>query len=136
MTEGSGKAKPGRLVRGIPTGTAQERRPRRRSPQKAFSRTKEQRDQSNKLSELEWDCAHELDRGVSEQAITVCEELDNPDDAEMLATLEAANLKPATPEPHEQMLSIYTRAGRADLAKAEQQKLDQLAKSSKNSDHD
>jgi hypothetical protein len=30
------------------------------------------------------------------------------------------------------MLSIYTRAGRADLAKAEQQKLDQLAKSSKN----
>jgi len=136
MTEGSGKAKPGRLVRGIPTGSAvQERRPRRRS-QKAFSRTKEQRDQSNKLSELEWDCAHELDRGVSEQAITVCEELDNPDDAEMLATLEAANLKPATPEPHEQMLSIYTRAGRADLAKAEQQKLDQLAKSSKNSDHD
>jgi len=66
----------------------------------------------------------------------VCGELDNPDDAEMLATLEAANLKPATPEPHEQMLSIYTRAGRADLAKAEQQKLDQLAKSSKNSDHD
>jgi hypothetical protein len=120
MTEGSGKAKPGRLVRGIPTGSAvQERRPRGRS-QKAFSRTKEQRDQSNKLSELEWDCAHELDRGVSEQAITVCEELDNPDDAEMRAT-EAANLKPATPEPHEQMLSIYTRAGRADLAKAEQE---------------
>ena len=84
------------------------------------------------MSELEWDCAHELDRGVSEQAITVCEELDNPDDAEMLAT-EAANLKPATPEPpHQQMLSIYTRAGRADLAKAEQQKLDRLAKFSKN----
>jgi hypothetical protein len=30
------------------------------------------------------------------------------------------------------MLSIYTRARRADLAKAEQQKLDHLAKSSKN----
>ena len=48
---------------------------------------------------------------------------------------EAANLKPAAPEPHQQMLSIYTRTGRADQAKAEQQKLDQLAKSSKN-EHD
>jgi Flp pilus assembly protein TadD len=54
-------------------------------------------------------------------------------DAEALGHLkEAASLKPAAPEPHQQMLSIYTRAGRADLAKAEQQKLDQLAKSSKN----
>ena len=70
------------------------------------------------MSELEWDCAHELDRGVSQQAITVGEQLDNPDDAEMLAT--------------RQMLSIYTRTGRAGLAKAEQQKLDKLAKSSKN----
>jgi hypothetical protein len=70
------------------------------------------------LSRLKWDCAHELDRGVSQQAITVGEQLDNPDDAEMLAT--------------RQMLSIYTRTGRADQAKAEQQKLDKLAKSSKN----
>jgi Flp pilus assembly protein TadD len=232
---------------------------REEEAKQAFSRTKEQRDQSNKLSQLKWDCAHELDRGVSEQAITVCEQLDNAEDAEMLATLgilygqhgeleralkpllraaelspqspqmqynlaftyyqlgrfadaraplagaverwpdlfslnalygavlwqsgevqpayeslkrahqlnaddsstadllytatlelakkseaggsdaealaylkEAASLKPAVPEPHQQMLSIYTRAGRADLAKAEQQKLDQLAKSSKN----
>jgi hypothetical protein len=30
------------------------------------------------------------------------------------------------------MLAIYTRTGRADLANAEQQKLDQLAKSSNN----
>ena len=104
--------------------------------QQAFSRTKEQRDQSNKLSRLKWDCAHELDRGVSQQAITVCEQLDNPDHAEMLATLEAANLKPSTPEPHQQMLSIYTCTGRADLSQAEQQKLDHLAKSSKNQDHD
>jgi Flp pilus assembly protein TadD len=232
---------------------------RDKEAKQAFSRTKEQRDQSNKLSQRKWDCAHELDRGVSEQAITVCEQLDNPDDPEMLATLgilygqhgeleralkpllraaelspqspqmqynlaftyyqlgrfadaraplagaverwpdlfslnalygavlwqlgevqpayqalerayqlnaddsstadllyaatlelakkseaggsdaealgylkEAASLKPAAPKPHQQMLAIYTRAGRADLAKAEQQKLDQLAKSSKN----
>jgi tetratricopeptide (TPR) repeat protein len=232
---------------------------REEEAKQAFSRTKEQRDQSNKLSQLKWDCAHELDRGVSEQAITVCEQLDNPDDAEMLATLgilygqhneleralkpllraaelspqspqmqynlaftyyrlgrfadaraplagaverwpdlfslnalygavlwqlgeaqpayeslkrahqlnaddssttdflytatlelakksqaggsdaealgywkEAASLKPAAPEPHQQMLAIYTRTGRADLAKVEQQKLDQLGKSPKN----
>ena len=232
---------------------------REEEAKQAFSRTKEQRDQSNKLSQLKWDCAHELDRGVTEQAITVCEQLDNPDDAEMLATLgilygqhgeleralkalqraaelspqspqmqynlaftyvrlgrfadaraplagaverwpdlfsvnslygavlwqlgeaqpayqalkrahqlnaddsgtadllytatvelakksdaggpdaealgylkEAAGLKPDAPEPHQLMLAIYTRTGRADLAKAEQQKLDQLAKSSNN----
>jgi Flp pilus assembly protein TadD len=45
---------------------------------------------------------------------------------------EAASLKPAAPEPHQQMLAIYTRTGRADLARAEQQKLDRLAKSSQN----
>jgi hypothetical protein len=38
MAEGSGKAKPGRLARGIPTGTAvQERRPRRRNPAGVFA---------------------------------------------------------------------------------------------------
>lgn len=234
---------------------------REEEAKQAFSRTKEQRDQSNKLSQLKWDCAHELDHGVSEQAITVCEQLDNPDDAEMLATLgilygqhgeleralkpllraaelspqspqmqynlaftyyrlgrfadartplagaverwpdlfsvnalygavlwqlgeaqlayealkrahqlnaddsgtadllytaalelgkksevggsvaealsylkEAADLKPGAPEPHQRMLAIYARTGHADLAKAEQQKLDQLSKSSNNQD--
>jgi tetratricopeptide (TPR) repeat protein len=39
-------------------------------------------------------------------------------EAEALGYLkEAASLKPAAPEPHQQMLSIYTRAGRADLAR-------------------
>jgi len=236
-----------------------KREGREEEAKQAFSRTKEQRDQSNKLSQLKWDCAHELDRGVSEQAITVCEQLDNPDDAEMLATLgilygqhgeleralkpllraaelspqspqmqynlaftyyrlgrfadaraplagaverwpdlfsvnalfgavlwklgeaqpayealkrahqlnaddsstadllytaalelakksetggsdaqalsylkEAASLKPAAPEPHQQMLTIYALSGHGDLARAEQQKLDQLAKSSNN----
>jgi tetratricopeptide (TPR) repeat protein len=52
-------------------------------------------------------------------------------DAEALSYLkEAASLKPAAPEPHQQMLTIYARTGHADLARAEQQKLDQLAKSS------
>jgi Flp pilus assembly protein TadD len=55
--------------------------------QQAFSRTKEQRERSDKLSQLKCDCAKELDRGMSEQALSVCEQLYNPDDAEMLATL-------------------------------------------------
>ncbi len=232
---------------------------REEETKQAFSRTKEQREQSNRLSQLKWDCAHELDRGISEQAITVCEQLDNPDDAEMLATLgilygqhgeleralkpllravelaprspqmqynlaftyyrlgrfadargplagavehwpdlfslnalygavlwqlgevlpayqalrrahqlnaedssttdllyvatlelakraeasgadaealaylkEAAGLKPTAPEPHQRMVTIYTRLGRPDQAKAEQQKLDQLTDPSKN----
>lgn len=230
---------------------------REEEAKQAFSRTKEQREQSNKLSQLKSDCAQALDRGVSEQAITKCELLDNPDDAEMLATLgvlygqhgqlekalkpliraadlapqspqmqynlaftyyqlgrfadargplagaverwpdlfplnalygavlwqlgeaqpayqalkhahqlnsddsstsetlyaatiemakksevsgsnaealrylkEAASLKPAEPEPHHQMALIYTRTGRPDQAKAEQQKADQLTKAS------
>jgi Flp pilus assembly protein TadD len=54
-------------------------------------------------------------------------------DAEALGYLkEGASLKPDALEPHQLMLAIYTRAGRADLAKAEQQKLDQLVKSSNN----
>jgi Flp pilus assembly protein TadD len=54
-------------------------------------------------------------------------------DAEALVYLkESAGLKPAEPEPHKRMLAIYTRAGRAELANAEQLKLAQLVKSSKN----
>src|SRR4029077_15995039 len=60
---------------------------REEEAKQAFSRTKEQRDQSNKLSQLEWGCSSQLDRRVRGQAITLCEQLDNPDDAEKLATL-------------------------------------------------
>jgi tetratricopeptide (TPR) repeat protein len=60
---------------------------REEEAKQAFSRTKEQREQSNKLSQLKWDCAKELDKGISEQAIKICEQLYNPEDAEMLATL-------------------------------------------------
>ena len=54
-------------------------------------------------------------------------------DPEALGYLkEAANLKPAAPEPHQRMIPIYARTGRSDQAKAEQQKLDQLTKPSNN----
>jgi Flp pilus assembly protein TadD len=98
---------------------------REEEAQKAFARTKEQREHSDKLSQLKWDCAKELDRGISEQALTVCEQLSNPDDAEMLATLgilygqhgeldralkpllRAAELKPQSPQMQYNLAFTY-----------------------------
>jgi tetratricopeptide (TPR) repeat protein len=103
---------------------------REEEAQQAFTRTKEQREQSNKLSQLKWDCAQELDRGASEQAINVCERLDNPDDAEMLATLgilygqhgeleralkpllRAAELAPQSPQMQYNLAYTYFQLGR------------------------
>jgi Flp pilus assembly protein TadD len=103
---------------------------REEEAQQAFSRTKEQRERSDKLSQLKWDCAKELDHGVSEQALTVCEQLYNPDDAEMLATLgilygqhgeldralkpllRAAELEPQSPQMQYNLAFTYYRMGR------------------------
>jgi Flp pilus assembly protein TadD len=103
---------------------------REEEAQQAFSRTKEQRERSDKLSQLKWNCARELDRGVSEQALTVCEQLYNPDDAEMLATLgilygqhgeldralkpllRAAELEPQSPQMQYNLAFTYYRMGR------------------------
>lgn len=103
---------------------------REQEAKQAFSRTKEQREQSNKLSQLKWDCAHELERGISEHAINVCEQLDNPDDAEMLTTLgilygqhgeleralqpllRAAELAPQSPQMQYNLAFTYYRLGR------------------------
>ena len=83
--------------------------------------------------------AHQLnadDSGTADLLYTAALELAKKSEAvgsdvEALGYLkESAELKPASPEPHQLMLAIYTRTRRADLAKAEQQKLDQLAKSS------
>jgi Flp pilus assembly protein TadD len=96
----------------------------------AFARTKEQKERSDKLSQLKWDCAHGLDRGVSEQAIRVCEELYNPQDAEMLTTLgilygqhgeleralkplvRAAELAPKSPQMQYNLAFTYYQLGR------------------------
>jgi Flp pilus assembly protein TadD len=45
---------------------------------------------------------------------------------------EAAALKPTEPQPHERMALIYSQTGHPDQARAEQQKLNQLTKSSNN----
>jgi tetratricopeptide (TPR) repeat protein len=109
---------------------------REEEAQQAFSRTKEQRERSDKLSQLKWDCAKELDRGVTEQALTVCEQLYNPDDAEMLATLgilygqhgeldralkpllRAAELEPQSPQMQYNLAFTYYRMRRFADARA------------------
>jgi Flp pilus assembly protein TadD len=103
---------------------------REEEAQQAFSRTKEQRERSDKLSQLKWDCAKELDRGASEQALKVCEQLYNPDDAEMLAALgilygqhgeferalkpllRAAQLQPQSPQMQYNLAFTYYRMDR------------------------
>jgi Flp pilus assembly protein TadD len=109
---------------------------REQEAQQAFSRTKAQREQSDKLSQLKWNCAKELDRRVGEQALTVCEQLYNPDDAEMLATLgilygqhgelekalkpllRAAELEPQSPQMQYNLAFTYYRMGRFADARA------------------
>jgi len=109
---------------------------REQEAQQAFSRTKEQRERSDKLSQLKWNCAKELDRGVTEQALTVCEQLYNPDDAEMLSTLgilygqhgeleralkpllRAVELQPQSPQMQYNLAFTYYRMGRFADARA------------------
>jgi tetratricopeptide (TPR) repeat protein len=45
---------------------------------------------------------------------------------------EAAALKPSEPEPHSRMALIYSQTGHPEQARAEQQKLNQLSKSTNN----
>jgi Flp pilus assembly protein TadD len=53
----------------------------------AFQKSKEQKAQSDKLSQLKYECGQELDRGVSEKAITVCDQLYDPNNADKLTAL-------------------------------------------------
>jgi Flp pilus assembly protein TadD len=58
---------------------------------------------------------------------------DSHADAEELRYLqEAASLKPGDPEPHERLVSLYTRTGRPEQAADERKKAEQLVKAPKN----
>lgn len=54
---------------------------------KAFQKSKEQKAQSDKLSQLKYECAQELDRGATEKAIAVCDQLYDRDDVDKLTAL-------------------------------------------------
>jgi len=53
----------------------------------AFQKSREQKAQSDKLSQLKYECGQELDRGASEKAGTVCDQLYDPNDADKLTAL-------------------------------------------------
>jgi len=59
---------------------------RQEEANQAFQRSKEKRAQSDKRSQLTWQCAQELDSGPSTQAPS-CDQLYDPNDAEKLTTL-------------------------------------------------
>ena len=53
----------------------------------AFQRAKEKKVGSDKQSQLKFECGKELDRGVSEKATAICDQLYDPNDAEKLTAL-------------------------------------------------
>ncbi len=97
---------------------------------KAFSQTREQHLQSDKLSQLKLECSQKLDLGISPEAINFCEQLNNPDNAEMLTTLgilygqhgeldralkpliRAAQLAPHSPQMQYNLAFTYFQLGR------------------------
>jgi tetratricopeptide (TPR) repeat protein len=60
---------------------------RQEEADKAFRLSKEIKARSDAQSQLKFECAQELDRGPSEKATSVCEQLDDPNDAEKLTAL-------------------------------------------------
>jgi tetratricopeptide (TPR) repeat protein len=53
----------------------------------AFARTKEEKASSDKLTQLKVQCDQELNHGLTEQARSVCEKLNDPDNADKLLAL-------------------------------------------------
>jgi Flp pilus assembly protein TadD len=60
---------------------------RQEEASQAFQRSKAKKARSDKQSQLKFECAQELDRGPSEKATSICEQLNDPNDAEKLAAL-------------------------------------------------
>ncbi len=60
---------------------------RQEEANQAFLRSKENRTQSYKQSQLKWECAQELDRGPGESTASICEQLYDPNDAKALTAL-------------------------------------------------
>jgi Flp pilus assembly protein TadD len=130
MVEEAARRDPGDSRPQYQLGLLYRKEGREEEARQAFSHTNERKEQSNKLSQLKWDCAQELDRGISEQAIRICEQLDNPDDADMLAALgipygehgeldralkpllRAAALAPQSPQMQYNLAFTYYRLGR------------------------
>lgn len=60
---------------------------RQEEANEAFLQSKEKRTQSDKLSQLRFACNEELDRGPTEKAFSLCDQLYDPEDADKLTAL-------------------------------------------------
>lgn len=60
---------------------------RQEEADQAFQRSKEKKAGSDKQSQLKFECGKELDRGLSEKASGICDQLYDPNDAEKLTAL-------------------------------------------------
>jgi tetratricopeptide (TPR) repeat protein len=96
----------------------------------AFARTKEEKVASEKLTQLKVQCDQELSHGLTEKAREICEQLDDPNNADQLATLgvlygqhgflaealvplrRAAELSPGSPQMQYNLAFTYFRLGR------------------------
>lgn len=60
---------------------------RQKEANEAFQKSKQNMADSDRRSQLKGECAEELDRGTTDQATSACEQLNNPNDAELLTAL-------------------------------------------------
>lgn len=67
--------------------TLYRREGRQTEADQAFQRAKEKKAGSDKQSQLKFECGKELDRGLSEKATGICDQLYDPDDPEKLTAL-------------------------------------------------
>ena len=96
----------------------------------AFARTKEEKVASEKLTQLKVQCDQELSHGLTDKAREICEQLDDPNNADQLAALgvlygqhgflaealvplrAAAELSPQSPQMQYNLAFTYFRLGR------------------------
>ena len=95
-----------------------------------FARTREQKVSSDKLTQLKVECGQELEQGLTEKARSLCEQLDDTNDAEKLTALgilygehgfleeglvplrRAAELSPRSPQMQYNLAYTYFQLGR------------------------
>ena len=95
-----------------------------------FGRTREKKASSDKLTQLKVECGKELEQGLTEKARSLCEQLNDADDAEKLTTLgilygqhgfleeglvplrRAAELSPRSPRMQYNLAYTYYQLGR------------------------
>lgn len=101
----------------------------------AFARTREKKAASDKLTQLKVECGQELEHGLTEKARSLCEQLDDNEDAEKLTALgvlygehgfleeglvplrRAAELSPRSPQMQYNLAYTYFKLGRFSEAR-------------------